>query len=77
MGIALWQVTLFLPNRFWGGIGGAFVCALAGALISGYVLPSPGVPTANPPGLQEALWPIPGSLVGIALAYWCGKPTNA
>ena len=30
MGIAIWHFTIFLPDRFWGGIVGAFVGALAG-----------------------------------------------
>ena len=29
MGIALWHFTVFLPDRFWAGIVGAFVCAVA------------------------------------------------
>ena len=29
MGIAIWHFTIFLPDRFWGGIVGAFLGALA------------------------------------------------
>ena len=72
MGIGLWHFTVFVPDRFWGGIAGAFICALAGAIVSGYLLPSPGIPSHNPPGLAQALWPIPGSVLGMALAYWYG-----
>ena len=25
MGLALWHFTIFLPDRFWGGIVGAFL----------------------------------------------------
>ena len=25
MGLAIWRSTIFLPDRFWGGIVGAFV----------------------------------------------------
>ena len=31
MGLALWHFTIFLPDRFWGGIVGAFLGALIGA----------------------------------------------
>ena len=72
MGIGLWHFTVFLPDRFWGGIAGAFLTSLGGALLTGYFLPTPGVPTANPPGIAEAIWPIPGSLIGMATAYWYG-----
>jgi hypothetical protein len=77
MGIGLWHFTVLVPDRFWGGIAGAFITALAGALLSGYLLPSPGLPAANPPGLQEALWPIPGGIAGMAIAYWYGSRSEA
>ena len=52
VGIALWHFTVLVPDKFAGGIVGAFLAALAGALLSGYALPSPGFPTANPPGVS-------------------------
>ena len=30
MGLAIWHFTIFLPDRFWGGIVGAFLGALIG-----------------------------------------------
>ena len=33
MGIAVWHFTVFLPDRFWGGIVGAFVAAFVGAVL--------------------------------------------
>ena len=32
MGIAVWHFTVFLPDRFCGGIVGAFVAAFVGAV---------------------------------------------
>ena len=29
MGIAVWHFTVFVPDRFWGGIVGAFLAAVA------------------------------------------------
>jgi hypothetical protein len=72
IGIALWHFTVFVPDRFWGGIIGAFLAALAGSLLSGLLLPTPGIPTANPPGLGEALWPVPGGLVALVASYFYG-----
>jgi hypothetical protein len=77
MGIGIWHFTVFVPDRFWGGIAGAFLAALGGSLASGYLLPSPGIPTDNPPGLDEALWAIPGALVGMGAAYWYGARNEA
>lgn len=72
IGIAIWHFTVLVPDRFWGGIIGAFLASLAGALLSGYLLPEPGVPRGNPPGIAEALWAFPGSLVALAASYVYG-----
>ena len=73
VGIALWHFTVLLPDRFHGGIIGAFLYALAGALVTGWALPEPGVPGDNPPGLKQALWPLPGALAALGAAYWMGS----
>lgn len=73
VGIALWHFTVLLPDRFAGGIIGAFLAALAGAVAAGFALPSPGIPTQNPPGLAEGLWALPGSVVALALSYLWGS----
>ena len=72
VGIALWHFAVLVPDRFYGGIIGAFLAALAGALLTGYTLPTPGLPTANPPGIQEALYAIPGALAALGLSYLYG-----
>ena len=77
VGIAVWHFAVFLPDRFWGGIVGAFVAAWLGGMASGYALPQPGLPTANPPGIGEALWAIPGAVVGLAACYWYGVRLEA
>jgi hypothetical protein len=72
MGIALWHAAVLVPDRFVGGIVGAFVAGLAGALVTGFALPSPGIPSANPPGLGEALWAVPGGLGALVASYLIG-----
>ena len=69
MGIAFWHFAVLVPDRFWGGIVGAFLAAVAGALLSGFLLPSPGIPTTNPPGVGEALWAIPGSIIALIASF--------
>ena len=73
VGVALWHFAVFVPDKFYGGIIGAFLAALSGGLLSGYLLPTPGFPHSNPPGMQEAIWPIPGALLGLALSYAYGS----
>jgi hypothetical protein len=77
IGIALWHLTVFVPARFWGGIIGAFVGALGGALLSGVLLPQPGVPTENPPGAGEAVWAMPGSVLALVGCYLYGARRDA
>ncbi len=38
MGIALWHFTIWLPDRYWGGIVGAFIGALFGAVLFGWAV---------------------------------------
>jgi hypothetical protein len=72
IGIAIWHFCVLLPDRFAGGIVGAFVAALGGAVVSGYALPSPGIPVDNPPGIGAAIWAVPGSLIALAALYLYG-----
>jgi uncharacterized membrane protein YeaQ/YmgE (transglycosylase-associated protein family) len=77
IGIAVWHFAVLVPDRFYGGIIGAFLAALGGALMSGYLLPSPGIPEANPPGVTEAIWPVPGTLLAVAILYVYGARREA
>jgi hypothetical protein len=72
IGTAFWHFAVLVPDRFWGGIIGAFLAAVAGGLISGWLLPEPGVPRQNPPGAAEAIWAIPGSVAALLASYLYG-----
>jgi uncharacterized membrane protein YeaQ/YmgE (transglycosylase-associated protein family) len=76
VGIAMWHFAVLVPDRFVGGIIGAFLAALGGALLTGFLLPTPGIPTANPPGLAEALYAIPGSVLALVASYVYGDRTT-
>jgi uncharacterized membrane protein len=74
MGLAIWHFTIFLPDRFWGGIVGAFVGSLAGAIIVGLIIFSVKVSAFKVPGekatdIGVVLYAVPGALIGIALVY--------
>ena len=72
MGIALWHFTVFVPDRFWGGIVGAFLGAVLGSLIFGFVIHGFTVPGQNDTDLLTAIEAIPGALLGMGLIYWIG-----
>ena len=62
MGIAVWHFTVFVPDRFWGGIVGAFlVSALVSAVLFGFIVNGATVPGANDTDLIQALIADPGS----------------
>ena len=69
MGIALWHFTIFLPDRFFGGIVGAFLGALAGSVIFGLIVNGFHVPGQSETHLLQALEAIPGALIGMGLVY--------
>ena len=72
MGIALWHFTIFVPDRFWGGIVGAFLGAVAGSLIFGLAVHGFSVPGQDDTDLLTALEAIPGALLGISAVYLYG-----
>lgn len=77
IGIALWHFTVLVPDRFWGGIIGAFMVAVAGGLIGGYLLPAPGLPEDNPPGIDEAVFAAVGTCAALAVSYAYGSHVSA
>jgi hypothetical protein len=69
MGLALWHFTIWLPDHFWGGIVGAFLGALFGAVIFGFAVSGGTVPGANDTDILTAMEAIPGAILGMAAVY--------
>jgi hypothetical protein len=63
MGIALWHFTVFLPDRFWQGIVGAFL----GSIVE--VVGDKGLGNTD---LATALTAVPGAAIGLAVVYAIG-----
>ena len=72
MGIAVWHFTVWLPDRFWGGIVGAFVAAFVAAAVFGFLVNGLTVPGQHDTELVQALIAIPGSMIGLAISYLWG-----
>ena len=72
MGIAIWHFTVFVPDRFWGGIVGAFLVAMLGAVIFGFLVNGLTVPGQNDTDLEQALIAVPGALLALALSWLYG-----
>jgi hypothetical protein len=77
MGLAIWHFTIFLPDRFWGGIVGAFLGSLAGSIVVGLIIYGVKVSALRVPGKKETdvgvvLYAVPGALIGMAVVYLLG-----
>ena len=75
-GIALWHFTVFLPDRFWQGIVGAFLGAVAGALASGAILQIASGRGVGDTDIATVLYALPGVAIGLALVYLVGVRTE-
>jgi hypothetical protein len=72
MGIAIWHFTVFVPDRFRGGIVGAFLGAAGGAMVSGAIAQIALGEGIGSTDLATALYAVPGTLVGLGLVYLSG-----
>lgn len=72
MAIAIWHFTVFVPDRFLGGIVGAFLAAVIGALAFGFVINGFEVPGRADTDLIQAFIAIPGTFLGLGISYWLG-----
>lgn len=72
MGIAIWHFAIFVPDRFYGGIVGAFLAAAAGAALFGFAVSGLTVPGQNDTDLLQALIAVPGAMIGLAISYMYG-----
>ena len=71
-GIALWHFTVFLPDRFWQGIVGAFLGAVVGGMVSGGAVQIASGRTIGDTDFATVLYALPGIAVGLAVVYAIG-----
>ena len=71
-GIALWHFAIFLPDRFWGGIVGAFCFAVVGAVFVALIINGFNVPGQHGTHVVEAFDAVPGALLALAACYLYG-----
>ena len=70
--VALWHFTVFLPDRFWAGIVGALLGAIAGGMISGAIVQIASGRSIGDTDIGTVLVAIPGTLIGIGVVYLIG-----
>ena len=72
MGIALWHFSIFVPDRFWQGIIGAFIGAIIGAILIGAIVQAASGRSIGDTDLLTALVAVPGAVLGMAVIYFIG-----
>jgi len=72
MGIALWHFTVFLPDRFWQGIVGAFLGSVVGAIVFGAIVEVVSGRGLGDTDVVTALTAAPGVAIGLAVVYAIG-----
>ena len=72
MGIALWHFTVFVPDRFWQGIVGAFLGSVIGAVVFGLLVQKASGKDIDDTDLVTALIAVPGVLIGLAVVWFIG-----
>lgn len=73
MALAIWHFAVFLPDKFLGGIVGAFVASILGAVIFGIIVNGFSVPGRTETDLIQAFEAIPGALIGLGISYFFGE----
>jgi hypothetical protein len=64
---------VFVPDRFWGGIVGAFIVAIAGAAVFGVIASGFTVPGRSDTDIEQALIAVPGALIALGLSWLYGS----
>jgi hypothetical protein len=72
VGVALWHFTVLVPDRFWGGIVGALLGAVTGAMLSGAAAQLATGDSIGQTDFATVLYAIPGTLLGLAVTYALG-----
>jgi uncharacterized membrane protein len=75
-GIALWHFTVFLPDRFWQGIVGAFLGATIGAVLFGGIIEIASGKGLGETDIGTVLTAVPGVAIGLAVVWFIGVRTE-
>jgi hypothetical protein len=74
IGLALWHYAIWLADHFWGGIVGAFLASIAGAILTGIVISLAADGVAIPARHATHLWTV---LYALSARHWAWRsPTR-
>lgn len=72
VGLAIWHFAVFIPDKSWGGIIGAFLGAVAGSFVFGLLITGFDVPGNDDMSVVTAVEAVPGAVIGIGIVYFIG-----
>ena len=72
MGIAIWHFAIFVRDRFRGGIVGAFVAAVIGSAVFGFLVSGLTVPGRGDTDLVQAIIGAVGAVIALAISWYWG-----
>ena len=73
MGIAVWHFAVWVPDHFWGGIVGAFIASIIGAMIFGFALDGFQIIGRHDLTISAAFEAIPGAIAALAVSWYYGR----
>lgn len=73
MGLAIWHFSVWVPDRYWGGIVGALVASVIGAMLIGLVVAAARGDSANFADFGTVMAAIPGAVIGLAVSWLIGN----
>src|SRR5436190_18196980 len=73
MGIAVWHFAVWFPDKFWGGIVGAFIASTIGAAIVGFAIAGFKVIGRHDLYLGLAVEAIPGAVAALVASWYYGR----
>jgi hypothetical protein len=76
IGVALWHFTVFFPDYFRGGIIGAFLASIAGAMVTGAVAQVALGKGIGETDIATALFAVPGVVIALGISYMVGARTE-
>lgn len=75
--VAIWHFTVFVPDRFWSGIVGAFLGSVVGGILFGAAVHIASGKSIGETDVATVLVAVPGALIGMAVVYWIGVRQEA
>jgi uncharacterized membrane protein YeaQ/YmgE (transglycosylase-associated protein family) len=75
--VAVWHFTVFVPDRFWSGIVGAFLASIVGGMLVGAIVQIASSKPIGDTDISTVLVALPGAIIGMAIAYAIGVRQEA